>query len=166
MRWKKLKIVRVVENPWNSFARWNIYEEKFQHVSFPFFLKHHQIRSGWDESPRVAWHGLRFQNSWRLPLDRSSCKTFLMSLKKYLLETVWCLSIKTDFFPNTMRKAANILTEIYLHIAWDGMFSYFIFNLQRKEYWRAKRVLFPRVFSRWQSSNLVMWTVTIIKERS
>ena len=38
------------------------------------------------------------------------------------------------FFPNTMQKAANILTEIYLHILLDGMFSYFIFNLQRKEY--------------------------------
>ena len=47
------------------------------------------------------------------------------------------------FFPNTMQKAANILTEIYLHILLDGMFSYFIFNLQRKEYWRAKRVLSP-----------------------
>ena len=31
-------------------------------------------------------------------------------------------------FPSTMRKVANILTEIYLHIASDGMFSYF--NLQ------------------------------------
>ena len=41
------------------------------------------------------------------------------------------------FFPNTMRKAANILTEICLHIALDGMFSYFIFKLQRKEYRRA-----------------------------
>jgi len=37
---------------------------------------------------------------------------------------------QNQFFPNTMRKAANILTEIYLHIALDGMFSYFIFNLQ------------------------------------
>ena len=31
-------------------------------------------------------------------------------------------------FPSTMRKVANILTEIYLHIASDGRFSYF--NLQ------------------------------------
>ena len=42
-------------------------------------------------------------------------------------------------------KSRNILTEIYLHIALDGMFSYmyFIFNLERKEYRRAKKVLSP-----------------------
>ena len=51
-------------------------------------------------------------------------------------------------FPSTMRKVWNILTEIYLHIVSEGMFSYSIsFSTCSERNTEEKRELFPPVFS-------------------
>ena len=47
------------------------------------------------------------KTSARKFMDRSSCKTFLMSLKKYLLQTGWCLSFKTNFFSKYNAKSSE-----------------------------------------------------------
>ena len=144
MRWKKLKIVRVVkENPRNSFARWSIYDKKFQHISFPFFLKHHQIRSGWGESPACCVTRLEISEFTTTTFGSKFMQNVSNVVEEISFESVM-LFHQNGIFPSTMRKVADILTEIYLHIASDVMFSYF--NLQWKEYRREKRALFPRVF--------------------
>ena len=51
-------------------------------------------------------------------------------------------------FPRTMRKVWNILTEIYLHIVSEGMFSYGIsFSTCSERNTEEKRELLSPVFS-------------------
>ena len=134
------------EHPWNSFARWNIYEEKFENVSFLFSSWSLTRSVAAETNPRLLCDTA--MNS-RVPVDYMYLWIGVHDIKRFSWRQFNTLP-PNQLFANTKRNVLSEYSQWNLHItSLDGMFSYFNFNSRRKEYRRAiNRVLFRCVLFR------------------
>ena len=134
---RTLNTVRVwKEHPSNSFARWNIYKEKFENVTFPFSFWSLTRSVAAETNPRVLCDTAR-----NLRVHADYLWIGVHAIKRFFWRQFNTLT-PNQLFPNTKRNVLGEYSQWNLHIAsLDDMFSYF--NSRRKEYRRAiNRVLF------------------------